>query len=85
MKSENLVLVCELVRALTPCLYGAFGSILIFIAIVNSERLIGDRFAYVIGTAGAVGAAGAGGFSPQNNRQSQNRISADQVDIDQSK
>lgn len=83
MKPDNLAAICELIRALTPNIYGLTGATIIFLAIINSERLIGDRFVYVVGAGSALGAAGAGGFSPQN-RQSQNRIDAERVDIDQS-
>ncbi|MEG4861222.1 hypothetical protein QUB75_27070 [Microcoleus sp. K1-B6] len=74
----------EIIRALTPCLFGSASLVIILCAIFNSDKLLGDRFAYTLGTAGAFLGSAAGGFSPQN-RQSQNRISAEQVDIDQSK
>lgn len=83
MKTDSVSAICELIRALTPNVYGLTGAVIIFLAIVNSERLIGDRFVYVIGAGSALGAAGAGGFSPQN-RQSQNRIDSEHVEIDQS-
>ena len=76
--------ISEIIRALTPPIFGVASLTIILCAILNSERLTGDRFAYVIGAGGAFGGYAAGGFSPQN-RQAQNRISADQVDIDQSK
>lgn len=83
MKSENLA---EVIRAFTPCMFGIIGSILILCAIFNSEKLIGDRFAYVIGAAGAFGGYAAGGYSPSQRQQPQTKVNhADQVDIDQSK
>ncbi|MEG4484846.1 hypothetical protein [Microcoleus sp. D2_18a_B4] len=80
----KLDLIPEIVRSLTPCALGIAGFSLAVCAILNSERLTGDRFAYTLGVAGTFLGSAAGGYSPQN-RQSQNRISADQVDIDQSK
>ena len=80
MKSENLP---EIIRSLTPCLFGLFGFILILSAIFNAERLGGERLAYVIGAGGAFGGYAAGGFSPQTRQQSQTKIDqAEQVDID---
>lgn len=82
MKSEN---VPEIIRALTPCTFGIASLIIILCAIFNGEKLVGDRFAYIIGAGSAFGGYAAGGFSPQN-RQSQTRVGhADQVDIDNTK
>lgn len=80
MKSENIP---EIIRALTPCTFGIASLIIILCAIFNSERLGGDRFAYVIGAGGAFGGYAAGGYSPQNRQVAQTRVGhADQVDID---
>ncbi|MEG4529894.1 hypothetical protein [Microcoleus sp. D2_18a_D3] len=85
MKLENISAISEIIRALTPGIFGISGLTIILCAILNSERLVGDRFAYTIGAAGAFLGSAAGGFSPQN-RQSQTRVNhADQIDIDQSK
>lgn len=86
MKSDNLYAAAEIIRSLTPYAFGAGSLIIILCAILNSERLVGDRFAYTIGAAGAFLGSAAGGFSPQNRQAPQTRVGhADQVDIDQSK
>lgn len=84
MKFDNLYVVSEIIRALTPFFFASGGLAIILCAVLNSEKLAGDRFIYVLASAGPLLGSAAGGFSPQN-RQPQNRISADQVDIDQSK
>lgn len=84
MKPDNLYAAAEIIRASTPFGLITASVIILVLAIGNSEKLIGDRFAYVLGVATGFSAAAAGGYSPQG-RQSQNRINADQVDIDQSK
>lgn len=83
LKSEHFP---EAVRACTPALFGLSGLIIILCALFNSEKLVGDRFAYVIGAAGAFGGYAAGGYSPSQRQQPQTKVNhADQVDIDQSK
>ncbi|MEG4915742.1 hypothetical protein [Microcoleus sp. B7-D4] len=85
-KSENIYAVAEIIRALTPFFFGSAGLVIILCAILNSDRLVGDRFAYTIGAAGAFLGSAAGGFSPQNRQQPQTKVGhADQIDIDQSK
>ena len=84
MKPETLYAIAEITRSSTPYVFGLIGLTIILCGIFNSDRLSGDRFAYVMGAGGAFGGYAAGGFSPQN-RSPQNRINADQVDIDQSK
>jgi len=82
---NNFYIFPEVIRSLTPIFFGSGSLIIILIAIINSERLLGDRFAYVLGTAGGFLGSAAGGFSPQN-RQQQTRVNhVDQIDIDQSK
>lgn len=84
--TDKLVGASELVRALTPCLFGLTGLTIILCAVLNSEKLSGDRFAYTVGSGVAFLTSGAGGFSPQNRPQAQTRVNhADQIDIDQSK
>lgn len=81
MKFEYLP---EIIRALTPPVFGFASLTIILCAVFNSERLTGDRFAYVIGAGGAFGGYAAGGFSPQA-KQPQTRVGhAEQVEIDQS-
>lgn len=84
MKPDSLYAAAEIIRASTPFGLIAASVIILVLAIANSEKLIGDRFAYIVGAATGFSAAAAGGYSPQN-KQPQNRINADQVDIDQSK
>lgn len=85
MKSDNLYAAAEIIRSLTPYAFGSAGLAIILCAVLNSERLAGDRFIYVLASAGPLLGSAAGGFSPQT-RQSQTRVThADQVDIDQSK
>lgn len=85
MKTDNFYGIAEIVRAFTPYAFAGAGLTIAVCAIVNSDRLVGDRFAYTIGVAGAFLGASAGGFSPQS-RQAQTRVGhADQVEIDQSK
>ncbi|MEG4579368.1 hypothetical protein QUA71_06995 [Microcoleus sp. MON1_C5] len=85
MKSESFEAISELARSFTPYVFGVAGLTIILCAIFNSDRLVGDRFAYVIGAGGAFGGYAAGGFSPQG-RSPQNRVNhADRIDIDQSK
>jgi len=81
---KDLYGTAEVIRASTPVFFGTAGLAIILIAVVNSEKLPGDRFIYVLGSAGPLLGFAGGGFSPQN-RSPQNRINADQVDIDQSK
>lgn len=83
MKADIFYAVAELIRASTPFGLITASVIVLVLAIGNSEKLVGDRFAYVLGVATGFSAAAAGGYSPQG-RQPQNRINADQVDIDQS-
>ena len=86
MKVETIYATAEIARSFTPYIFGVIGLSIILCAIFNSERLVGDRFAYVIGAGGAFGGYAAGGFSPQNRQSPQTRVShADQIDIDQSK
>lgn len=86
MKSESLYAVAEIIRSFTPYGFGGAGLVIILCAILNSDRLVGDRFAYVVGAGGAFLGSAAGGFSPQNRQSPQTRVGhADQVDIDQSK
>jgi hypothetical protein len=84
MKSDNLYAISEIIRASTPFFFASAGLVIILGAVVHSEKLPGDRFIYVLASAGPLLGFAGGGFSPQN-RSPQNRISADQVDIDQSK
>ncbi|MEG4133296.1 hypothetical protein QUA21_30590 [Microcoleus sp. Pol1B3] len=57
---------------------------IILVTVLNGDKLPGDRFIYVLSSAGPLLGFAGGGFSPQN-RSPQNRIDADRVDIDQSK
>lgn len=84
MKPETIYAISELIRASTPFGLVAASLVIVLCVISSSEKLIGDRFAYVLGVATGLSSAAAGGYSPQQ-RQPQNRINADQVDIDQSK
>jgi len=84
MKADIFYAVAELVRASTPFGLITASVVVLILAINNSDKLIGDRFAYIIGAATGFSAAAAGGYSPQG-KQPQNKINADQVDIDQSK
>lgn len=85
MKSETLYAAAEIIRSLTPYFFGTAGLAIILCAVLNSDKLAGDRFIYVLATAGPLLGSAAGGFSPQS-RQAQTRVGhADQVDIDQSK
>lgn len=82
MKSENFYAIAEITRSFTPYAFGAAGLTIILCAIFNSDRLVGDRFAYVVGAGGAFLGSAAGGFSPQS-RQPQTRVErVDHVDID---
>jgi len=86
MKAETIYALAELARASTP--YGLIiaSLVVVLVAIGNSEKLVGDRFAYVLGIAGGLSAAAAGGYSPSQRQQPQTRVNhADQVEIDQSK
>lgn len=85
MKPDTIYALAELVRSSTP--YGLIvASLIIVLSVVaNSHNLIGDRFAYVLGVATGLSSAAAGGYSPQQRQQPQNRINANEVDIDQSK
>ncbi|MEG4133251.1 hypothetical protein QUA41_30560 [Microcoleus sp. Pol11C1] len=85
MKPENIYALSELSRSLTPFGLIAASLIVVGLAVNSSEKLVGDRFVYVIGIAGTFLGAAAGGYSPQQRQQPQNRIDADRVDIDQSK
>ena len=86
MKSENLYALAEIIRSFTPYFFGSAGLVIILCAILNSDRLAGDRFIYVLASAGPLLGSAAGGFSPQNRQSPQTRVGhADQVDIDQSK
>jgi len=76
--------ISEIIRSLTPVFFATAGLGIILGAVLNSEKLPGDRFIYVLSSAGPLLGFAGGGFSPQN-RSPQNRINADQVDIDQSK
>lgn len=80
MKSESLYAVAEIARSFTPYAFGAAGLTIILCAIFNSDRLVGDRFAYVVGAGGAFLGSAAGGFSPQQSRQFQTKV--DRVEID---
>ncbi len=83
MKPENFYAIAEIARSFTPYAFGAVGLTIILCAIFNSDRLTGDRFAYVIGAGSAFGGYAAGGFSPQGRQSPQTRVGhADQVDID---
>ena len=73
----------EIIRALTPFFFASGGLAIILCAVINSQKLTGDRFIYVLASAGPLLGSAAGGFSPQN-RQPHNQISGDRVDIDQS-
>lgn len=84
MKPENIYAVSELARSLTPYGFALGGIVVILCAMLNSERLVGDRFISILAGANLLLGSAAGGYSPQS-RQPQNRISASQVDIDQSK
>ena len=86
MKPDNLYAAAEIIRSLTPYFFGSAGFVIILCAILNSDRLAGDRFIYVLASAGPLLGSAAGGFSPQNRQSPQTRVGhADQVDIDQSK
>ena len=52
MKSENLYAAAEIIRSLTPYFFGSAGLVIILCAVLNSDRLAGDRFIYVLATAG---------------------------------
>lgn len=81
MKSENLYALAEIIRAFTPYAFGGAGFAIILCAVLNSDRLAGDRFIYVLASAGPLLGSAAGGFSPET-RQAQTRVGhADQVDI----
>jgi len=86
MKSDNIYALAELSRSLTPFGLIVGSLIVVSLAVNNSEKLVGDRFVYVVGIAGTFLGAAAGGYSPQQRQQPQTRVNhADQVDIDQSK
>ncbi|MEG4419378.1 hypothetical protein QUA70_12315 [Microcoleus sp. LAD1_D5] len=77
--------IAEIIRSLTPLFFASAGLAIILAAVVNSEKLAGDRFIYVLASAGPLLGFAGGGFSPQN-RSPQNRVDhADRIDIDQSK
>lgn len=83
MKYDNLYAGAEIIRSLTPYFFGGAGLIIFLCAILNSEKLPGDRFAYTLGAAGTFLGSAAGGYSPQNRQAPQTRVGhADQVDID---
>jgi 4-hydroxybenzoate polyprenyltransferase len=86
MKPENIYALSELIRSSTP--YGLIIASLMIVlsAISNSDKLVGDRFAYVLGVATGLASAAAGCYGPQQRQQAQTKVDhADQVDIDQSK
>lgn len=86
MKPENVYALSELIRSSTP--YGlVIASLIIALSVINnSDKLVGDRFAYALGVATGLASAAAGGYSPQQKQQAQTKVDhADQVDIDQSK
>lgn len=86
MKPENIYALSELVRSSTP--YGlVIASLIIVLSVIsNSDKLVGDRFAYALGVATGLASAAAGGYSPQQRQQARTRVNhAEQVDIDQSK
>lgn len=85
MKSD-LYGVAEIFRSLTPYFFGGGGLLIILIAVFNSEKLAGDRFIYVLASAGPLLGSASGGFSPQTKQSPRTQVGhADQVDIDQSK
>lgn len=85
MKSDDIYASAEFVRSLTPFGLIIASLIIALSAIASSEKLINERFAVVLGVATGLASAAAGGYSPQQRQQPQNRIDADRVDIDQSK
>lgn len=83
MKPDNIYALADLVRSATP--YGLIaGSVIIVLTTINSsDKLIGERFAVVLGVATGLAGAAAGAYSPQTRQQPQTKIDkADQVDID---
>lgn len=72
----------ELIRAITPLTYGAFGAVIAITCILNSPKIKDDRF-FAINTL-ALGAISAGaGAITQNNGKSQIASSKiDNVDIE---
>lgn len=86
MKAENWYAIAEVIRSLTPYGFCATGLAIILCGIANGDKLIGDRFLYVIGSATGLFGAASGGFSPGGKQSPQNRIAhADQVEIDQTR
>lgn len=86
MKPENIYALSEFARSSTPCGLVLASLIIVLSAINNSDKLVGDRFAYVLGVATGFASAAAGGYSPQQRQQPQTNVDhADRVDIDRSK
>lgn len=85
MKADELYASAENIRAFTPYILTIASVTIAVCAMINSERLVGERFAYTMGVAGAFLSAAATGYNPQS-RQVQTRVGhADQVEIDQSR